>query len=137
MEELEGQPQAKRTWAISEQASQQHHQGKAVDCRECLLSATTYSHNILNSAAFCLLNSGLFNRLSLPVAWTGSVALILLLTSSAALIARFSALQLKADFESSLTSVHTLADQSWMLSNDLEERINSLQRCEMPKSVFL
>lgn len=91
------------------------------------------TRNVLKSAAFVMCNRGLAtnrHNFSGPVVLCGCVMMLMLvLLTCTAWTARIAALQVKADFESSLASVRSLADQSWMFTSDLEERINSMQRC--------
>lgn len=110
----------------SEQASMKEAV-EVLDCREWLMEA----RNVLRSAVFVLCNRQLDmskHRMLAPLLFRGCMMLlILLMLTCGAWTARI-AVQKVTDFEASLASVQTLADQSWVFSSDLEERMNSMQR---------
>ena len=111
----------------SEQAGKKH-EVEFLECHEWLMAA----RNMLKSAAFVLCNRQLaMSRLSTsaPLLFRGClVILALLLLTCGAWTARMAVIKV-ADLEASLASVQSLADQSWIFSSDLEERVNSMERC--------
>jgi hypothetical protein len=112
--------------ASTEQTGKQS-QHKLMDCRELLISA----RNVVRSAAFVFCNHELvtWHKLSGPVLFGGILmSFNILVMCGAAWMARIAALQVKNEFEFSLASLRTLADQNWNFTSDLEERLNSIQR---------
>ena len=102
-------------------------EAEVLDCREWLMEA----RNVLKSAAFVLCNCHLGmsrHRTLAPLLFRGCVMILILLMLTCGAWAARIAVRKVGDFESSLASVQTLADQSWIFSSDLEERINSMQR---------
>lgn len=96
---------------------------RGLECPEWMLTTA----NILRSAAFVVCKRPSLSSRHAKLAFMGySLILILCLLTGAAWVARMAARQVKTDFEE---SVRTLTDQTWMFASDLDERLNSLQRC--------